>query len=151
MRVASTPSQTVGPYFTIGLGVPQNELVSADASNAVRLTGRVVDGAGDGVPDALVEIWQASAGWGRCATDAEGRYAFTATRPGPVAVLVFARGLLKPVLTRICFPGETDGDPILSAIEDEALRATLVAAERAGAMHFDVHLQGDDQTAFFSL
>jgi protocatechuate 3,4-dioxygenase alpha subunit len=151
MSLEPTPSQTVGPYFTIGLGVPQNELVAADDPNAVRLTGQVLDGAGACVPDALVEIWQASAGWGRCATDADGRYEFTATRPGPVALIVFARGLLKPVLTRVSFPSEADGDPILSAIEDEALRATLVAAERDGALEFDVRLQGDDQTAFFVL
>jgi len=151
MVLEPTPSQTVGPYFTIGLGVPQNELVADDDPRAVRITGRVLDGAGIAVPDALVEIWQATAGWGRCATDADGRYAFVATRPGPIAMLVFARGLLKPVLTRISFPGETGGDRVLAAIEDASLRQTLVAVEADGGLQFDVRLQGDDQTAFFAV
>ena len=51
-----TPSQTVGPYFSMGMTRdPQNELVA----DGIRVTGRVLDGAGEPVPDALVEVWQA--------------------------------------------------------------------------------------------
>jgi protocatechuate 3,4-dioxygenase, alpha subunit len=174
LSLAQTPSQTVGPFFSIGLGVrPQNELVEASTSDAVRLSGSVLDGAGAGVADAMVEIWQADRdggyrdgfGWGRCGTDGSGRFSFVTVKPGAVAdpagwrqaphltVLVFARGLLKPVLTRMYFPDEqpaNDADPVLSALGDEA-RATLVAEPDGDALTFDIRLQGDRQTTFFAL
>ena len=157
----STPSQTVGPFFSLGLCErPQNELVAG----GTRIEGRVLDGAGEPVPDAMVEIWQADEtgayrgdfGWGRCGTDSEGRYSFTTVQPGPVddqaphlVVLVFARGLLKPLLTRMYFPEHGD-DPVLAALEDEE-RQTLVARPDGDALRFDIRLQGDRQTTFFAL
>jgi protocatechuate 3,4-dioxygenase alpha subunit len=116
----------------------------------------------------MVEIWQADAegryrgdfGWGRSGTDEEGRFAFTTVKPGAVdgqaphlVVLVFARGLLKPVLTRMYFPDEAEAnerDAVLGSVPEEQ-RATLVAQARDDALEFDVHLQGDRQTAFFAL
>jgi protocatechuate 3,4-dioxygenase alpha subunit len=116
----------------------------------------------------MVEIWQADAegryrgdfGWGRSGTDAEGRFAFTTVKPGAVdgqaphvVVLVFARGLLKPVLTRMYFPDEAEAnerDAVLGAVPEEQ-RATLVAHARDDVLEFDVRLQGDRQTAFFAL
>jgi protocatechuate 3,4-dioxygenase alpha subunit len=170
MTFAPTPSQTVGPFFSIGLCErPSGELVSRDAEGAIEITGRVLDGAGEPLPDALVEIWQADAegthrggfGWGRCGTDAGGEFRFVTIRPGRVAgqaphvtVLVFARGLLKPVLTRMYFPDETaanDADPVLAGVGDPVARASLIAAGEGGRFRFDVHLQGDLQTAFFEL
>ena len=66
-------------------------------------------------------------------------------------MLVFARGLLKPVLTRIYFPDEDNAnDAILASVPVED-RATLVARARDDALEFDVHLQGDRQTVFFAL
>ena len=90
-----TPSQTVGPFFTLGLRdhpCPDGPL---------ELEGRVLDGAGVGVPDALVEIWSPDTGWGRCGTDPEGRYSFRISETPHVDVQVFARGLLKQVRTRV--------------------------------------------------
>lgn len=165
MTLEPTPSQTVGPFFRLGLCERlYSEVV---AGGAVRIEGRVLDGAGDPVPDALVEIWQADEtgtyrgdfGWGRCGTEADGRYAFTTVKPGAVegqaphlVVLVFARGLLKPVLTRMYFPDDPhDGEPVLSALAHEE-RETLVAeGGDDGVLRFDVRLQGDRQTAFFAL
>jgi protocatechuate 3,4-dioxygenase alpha subunit len=70
-----------------------------------------------------------------------------------LSVLCFARGLLKPVLTRIYFPDETaanGADPLLRALADGE-RATLVAEPAGhGAYRFDIRLQGDDQTVFFT-
>ena len=155
-----TPSQTVGPYFALGLA-PRT------GSGAIRLQGRVLDGAGEPVPDALVELWQADAegryrgdfGWARSGTDAEGRYAFEIVKPGPVGgqaphltMLVFARGLLKPVLTRMYFPDEEDAnaaDRVLQGAGEG--QASLVARSLDGALEFDVRLQGDDQTVFFAV
>jgi len=109
-----TPSQTVGPFFHYGLTPGQayaNVPVSADGrvaapgtpGEAIVLTGRVIDGAGDPVPDAMLEIWQADAegryahprdgrgrqsnsflGFGRSDTTAEGVYRFDTVKPGRV-------------------------------------------------------------------
>jgi protocatechuate 3,4-dioxygenase, alpha subunit len=105
MRLGRTPSQTVGPYFTIGLcREQQNEVVPG---GSVRVVGRVLDGNGEPVNDALIELWQPE-GWGRCGTDAEGRFEFITARPadGYADVMVFARGLLKHLVTRCDFGDE---------------------------------------------
>jgi protocatechuate 3,4-dioxygenase alpha subunit len=160
-----TPSQTVGPFFYFGLCErPAAEL----ARDGIRIEGRVLDGAAEPVLDAMVEIWQADEtgtyrddwGWARCGTDAQGRFAFTTVKPGPVdggaphlAVQVFARGLLKQVLTRIYFADEEDAnarDPVLSSLSDDD-RATLLAVRDADRYVFDVRLQGDRQTVFFDV
>ena len=116
-----TPSQTVGPFFAYGL-TPEgrcdwkpndiyrwketvgDNLVTPDASGErIRLTGRVFDGDGVLVVDAMIEIWQADAqgryaggrdsearpntafkGFGRSATDKDGVYGFETIKPGAV-------------------------------------------------------------------
>lgn len=106
MELGLTPAQTVGPFFEFSLlATPQSELVPPSAPDALRIEGRVFDGAGDPVNDALVEIWQAGpsgryahpadrreelpleagfTGFGRCGTDDEGRFSFVTVKPGPV-------------------------------------------------------------------
>ena len=147
-----TPSQTVGPFFAIGLcRETQNEVVTG---GSVRVVGRVQDGAGDPVPDAVVELWQEGDGggtsWGRCGTDAEGRFEFVTERPpdGVADVIVFARGLLKHLVTRCYFPGASD--EVLEALEPEK-RETLLARADNGALRFDIRLQGERQTVFFAV
>ncbi len=112
-------------------------------------------------------------GFGRACTDPDGRYWFRTIVPGPVAsgaggaaaqaphvnVSVFARGLLKRVVTRIYLSdhaSENARDPVLLSIADEAARRTLVARreEHEGGVpvyRFDVVLQGEGETAFFAL
>ena len=104
--LGTTPSQTVGPFFSFSLlATPQSQLVPADTPDAVRIEGRVLDGEGAPVSDAMIEIWQAGrsgryphpadaradltldpgfTGFGRCGTDEEGRYSFVTVKPGPV-------------------------------------------------------------------
>jgi protocatechuate 3,4-dioxygenase alpha subunit len=108
-----TPSQTVGPFFAFGLtpgreypwhGIVGNNLVTPDASGErIRIVGRVTDGDGSSINDAMIEIWQADAagryahpadkralpnasfkGFGRIGTDGEGRYSFDTIKPGAV-------------------------------------------------------------------
>ena len=171
--LATTPSQTVGPYFRIGLCErPAAEVVSQGAPEAFQLRGRVLDGAGEPVSDALVEVWTADAegryradfGWGRCGTDEQGRYAFSLAKPGRVpdsagglqaphvSLLVFARGLLKPILTRMYVPDEDANreDRVLQAVDPDR-RATLVAVPAAGELELDVRLQGERETVFFAV
>jgi protocatechuate 3,4-dioxygenase, alpha subunit len=185
---ALTPSQTIGPFLHIEVPYGgEEQLVEPNHPGAIRLLGRVTDGDGEAVDDALVEIWQANAagryahpeddrndvpledgftGFGRCATDSEGRFEFLTVKPGPVPgpddrrqaphidVSVFARGLLNRLVTRIYFPDEADAnaeDPVLSLIEDEAERRTLIARQEDGALRFDIRLQGDGETTFFAI
>jgi protocatechuate 3,4-dioxygenase, alpha subunit len=105
-------------------------------------------------------------GFGRATTDDQGRYELVTVKPGPVPgpngqpqaphidVSVFARGLLKRLVTRVYFPDEAEAnaaDAILSAIEDPDARATLVAVEEDGGLRFDINLQGDRETTFFAV
>ena len=179
MTPEPTPSQTVGPFFHDALlAENQTHLVSPDHPSAIRISGTIYDGAGDPVPDALLEIWQADtdgqhsrpgdefSGFGRCGTDADGRFGFVTVKPGPVvgpdggfqaphiAVSVFARGLLKHLVTRIYFPEEPEAnasDTVLESVEDPEFRDTLVARAENGGYVFDVHLQGEQQTVFFDI
>lgn len=168
MALPATPPQTIGPFFHFGLDVPGTErLVAPDDPGALRIEGRVLDGAGDPVGDALIEVWDASGGrFGRCATDPDGRYHFLTVKPsaGPTGegtreaphlnVSVFARGLLDRLVTRIYFPDEeaaNAADPVLSMVADPRARDTLVARAEAGSLRFDIHLQGERETVFFAL
>ncbi|BBY67887.1 MULTISPECIES: protocatechuate 3,4-dioxygenase subunit alpha [Mycobacterium] len=99
-------------------------------------------------------------GWGRCATDDAGRYAFTTLTPGSVidgrppffALTVFARGLLNRLFTRAYLPGaDPDADPLLAAVPAERLETLLCVAENDGAAYrFDIHLQGLAETVFLA-
>ncbi len=161
MSLPRTPSQTVGPYYSIGLArAPQNELAPLADPATVRLVGQLLDGQGTPVDDGMVELWDpAGRRWGRSSTDSEGRFSFAVTKPGPPEgqaprfdAFVFARGLLQHQLTRIYFPDEPEAnaaDPVLSALDEDA-RATLVAEHEDGALRFDIRLQGDHQTVFFA-
>jgi protocatechuate 3,4-dioxygenase, alpha subunit len=193
MRLVPTASQTAGPFFRFGLDRPEwTDLTSGGKAQGelIRLEGAVLDGDGAAVPDALLEIWQANAagryrhaedqqekpldphfrGFGRCCTDAAGRYHFTTIRPGAVPgrgnslqaphinLRVFARGLLKHVTTRVYFPAEplNRNDPVLALVEDPARQKTLMGNEggrdgTAKVYRFDVVLQGQNETVFFDI
>ena len=173
--MTTTPSQTVGPCFSIELPYSDGPHVVAEGTEgAIWLRGRVIDGAGDPVPDALVESWSADPdgrfggdfrGFGRSGTDEEGRWAIFTLKPGVVRASgeaeqaphvdlnVFARGLLHQVVTRLYFADEAQAnaaDPVLAGLDDEA-RATLVAARTNDGYELDIHLQGPHETTFFAV
>ena len=162
-----TPPQTVGPFFSIGLPWPDGPAVAEPGSDGViALRGAVLDGEGAPVPDALIETWQTdpappARGFGRCPTDAQGRWQIVTRKPAAtggeaphVAVAVFARGLLHRLATRVYFadePSANAADPVLAALGEHE-RATLLAEpDGRGGYTFDIHLQGDHETAFFAL
>ena len=106
MSLQATTWQTVGPYFHIGLGhLDSNRIAAPDQGGEhFTISGRVLDGIGQPIPDAVIEIWQADgngeypvvegssaagkalafSGFGRILTDDHGRFSFTTIRPGPV-------------------------------------------------------------------
>lgn len=157
MTLPPTPSQTVGPYYSIGLcRRPLDEL----PAGGIRLHGRLLDGAGEPI-DGLVELFDPVARrWARRGTDAEGRFEFTLAKPerhGPDAprleAHVFGRGILRHQWTRIYFPDETEAnaaDPVLSALSEDE-RATLVAEPDGDALRFDIRMQGARATVFFAV
>ncbi|HTO05883.1 MAG TPA: protocatechuate 3,4-dioxygenase subunit alpha [Myxococcota bacterium] len=169
MKSRVTPAQTIGPFFHGLLGATENA-GGAAGPGTLALRGRVLDGAGAPVSDALLELWQTDGRewrFARAASDAAGEYRFATRklagaplydgRPqAPHADLsVFARGLLHRLVTRVYFPDEAEAnarDPLLASIADPALRARLVArADGEGALRFDVVLQGELETPFLDV
>ena len=177
--VGQTPSQTVGPFFGYALPYAGGPDVRAPwQPDAIRLHGTVFDGAGDPIPDAILEIWGADAagrpptergsldrdqhgfaGFGRAAVDRDGHYSFTTVKPGParegsapyLLVTVFARGVLHHLFTRAYFgdePSANAADPLLARV-DPSRRGTLIAEPDAPRSYrFDIRLQGDGETVF---
>lgn len=174
MARKQTPSQTVGPFFAYGMtpaqyGYPMASIASgaiADETTEgerIRVEGRIFDGAGAPVPDAVVEVWQADAqghyahpadargrnvpfkGFGRfgTGTDPEQRFVFETIKPGPLGdgqaphlnLVVFMRGLTNHVYTRLYFGDEAEANAAdpVLAKVPEARRGTLIAERREGA------------------
>lgn len=192
-RLKESPSQTAGPYVHIGLtpnfcgitGIYDTDLgieMVNDTTKGERITleGRIFDGSGALIKDALVEIWQADAdgiyqerasssffGWGRAAADADtGIFRFETVKPGPVAfpdgrsqaphisVWIVARGINLGLSTRIYFEDEAQAnasDPVLSRMDLQDRVTTLIAKGDGGKYTHDIHLQGPQETVFFDI
>ncbi len=184
-RLGTTPSSTVGPYLAIGLSWDDGEWAAAEGTpGGFWIRGRVLDGNGDAVRDALVETWQADPdgrfaspedprgassypgfrGYARAQTVRGGFQVFT-LRPGRVPdgegglqaphvdVSVFARGLLDRVVTRVYLADEAQAnaeDVVLRGLPEDR-RGTLLATPTGDGYRFDVHLQGEHETVFFSV
>jgi protocatechuate 3,4-dioxygenase alpha subunit len=141
MALQLTPSQTVGPYYSIGMTWEDGAfVVPAGEVGAFWLRGRVFDGDGEPIPDAVIETWQADRdgrynhpddprgaangfrGFARAPTAKDGTFAIHTVKPGPVpgpggalqaphlAMSVFARGLLNRVVTRVYFADEAEAN-----------------------------------------
>ena len=183
-----TPFQTIGPYFQVMLrDTPRGSgsLVSDNArGQRIAIDGTVYDGAHVPVLDALIEIWQADAdgryrhpddprsesadqafdGYGRAATDEDGRFRFETVKPGSVdgpdgkpqaphvLVSILARGVLTRYWTRMYFEDETEAngkDAILQLVP-AARRDTLLGRKTGdGTYRFDLVIQGPRETVFF--
>ncbi len=160
-RRIPTPSQTVGPFFGIGLPFEgDSAAVSNSSEEAIRVEGQMLDGSGEPVPDGLVEVWSGGV-FARCRTDLEGAFHFIVTKPTPEAeddaphlnIYVFARGLLRNLATRMYFPDEAEAnmqDRVLGQV-DPRRRETLIAKSDDGVLRFDIRLQGESETVFFQL
>jgi protocatechuate 3,4-dioxygenase, alpha subunit len=159
----ATSSLTVGPFFHVGpmktdrLG----RMVSGDApGERIDLDIRVLDGDGEPVNDAMIELLQRGVGFGRLATSSSGSCRFETVRPASdpteaphINVCLFARGLLRHLYTRIYFAGDPslDRDPLLSIVP-AVRRPTLLARRSADrTWEFVIRLQGPDETVFFDV
>lgn len=158
---ALTPFQTVGPYLRLGFVTTLGRMTRPGGGAPIVVTGRLLDGAGAGVPDGVLEFW--APGFdaiGRALTEADGTYRLDAQRPEAhgggaphFAVRVLARGVLTECVTRVYFADDpaTAADPVLRLVP-EARRSTLLAQPGAdAAYHLDVILQGAGETVFFDL
>ncbi len=162
-----TPSQTVGPFFAYGLTpelygrtpIAGGRLVGPEVPGEhIVFAGRLLDGEGAPVPDAMIELWQADSkgrfahplgggeadfhGFGRVGTDEAGGFRFVTVKPGPVpaadggrqaphlSLIVTARGLLVHLYTRVYFADEVEANAAdpVLALVPEERRATLIAA-----------------------
>ena len=146
MSLPRTPSQTVGPYYSIGLcRRADNEL----ASDGIELRGTLYDGQGEPIPDGMIEVWDPTArAWGRCGTaDEAGTFRFRVSRDASVLeAFVFARGLLRHERTRVYL---REGDDDVWNALDGPQRERLLARREGDALVFDIRMQGEDATVFF--
>jgi protocatechuate 3,4-dioxygenase, alpha subunit len=187
MSLQATTWQTIGPFFQIGFAwLYRGNLAGPEVSGErVEISGRILDGDGQPVPDGIIETWQANSlgkyahpddplqkeveagftGFGRIATDEEGRFRFATIKPGRVpgphgslqaphiTVSVFTRGLMRRLTTRIYFPDDASNDEDFAlGLVEVGRRRTLIARkidERPGTLEWNVVLQGDGETVFF--
>jgi protocatechuate 3,4-dioxygenase alpha subunit len=146
VSLARTPSQTVGPFYSIGLcRRSDNQLDPA----GIELRGTLYDGQGDPIPDGMIELWDATARrWGRCGTAEEaGGFRFRVPQDAHVLeVFVFARGMLWHERTRVYL--REGSDDLWDALDDSQ-RARLLAQRDGDALVFDIRMQGEGATVFF--
>ena len=152
-----------------------------DGGTPIIIRGQVFDGNGEAVRDAVLEIWQADSqgryargddgantGFGGFARVGTGTlpghvYEFHTVKPGAIGdgqaphitVVLFMRGLLNHVYTRIYFADEADAnrlDPVLASLDDDRWQTLIARKETSGdgnAYRFDIHMQGERETVFF--
>jgi protocatechuate 3,4-dioxygenase, alpha subunit len=175
---SATGSQTIGPFWHLIEHPEWADLTRFGiAGEPITLIGSVVDGDGNAVTDAAVELWQADPpadqlfpGFGRCRTDHRGEFRFVTVKPGPLpgrgnaqqaphfAIALHARGLLKALLTRAYFAGEplNETDPLLSSVDDPKRRATMIARHQGeDRWRIDIRLQrgpgAETETVFLDI
>ena len=188
-RLLPTAELTLGPFFPpryVDGGA--NDLTRLEGrparGEAIEIHGRVTQEDGAPMDNLVLEIWQADCtgifrdavdprhadadpnffGWGRAATDKEGRYHFRTIKPGSYAmadgtiraphvnVLILSSGLMRQLQTVLFFDGEAgnDADPMLAAVRPAELRRRLIARREGGVRYrFDVRLRGEGETPFF--
>lgn len=180
-KLIPASSQTVGPFFRIGLEnvIDRAAERNGQAAGIVAIHGRVLDCDGVPVSDALLEFWSPACaapnesadsapaaipdGFGRAATDQDGNYSVILRRPSSngmeggrgqaphFLVLLFARGLLRHLISRVYFDAEpaNESDSVLLTIPAERRRTLVAQSAGEAAYRWDVILQGTEETVFF--
>jgi protocatechuate 3,4-dioxygenase alpha subunit len=170
-RLVPTGEMTLGPFFPREFGQGANDLTACEGKPAkgeiIEITGRVTQGDGAPLDNAILEIWQADSrgrfdnpefcGWGRAATDGDGVYRFRTILPGAYAgraphvnFLVLFSGLMRQLQTVMFFEGDNGNDPVFNAVTPALLRERLVAKSAGrNSFRFDIRLRGEGETPFF--
>jgi protocatechuate 3,4-dioxygenase, alpha subunit len=180
-KLVPTSSQTVGPFFRIGLDYLMDSSSSPEPASRSTITirGQVLDRDRAPVSDAMLEFWNASdagaavnantppadspSGFRRAATDADGSFCVQINKPAAIEgggaaqaphllVLVFARGLLRHLISRVYFDGEPGNgtDPVLCVIPADRRHTLIAQGDGENAFRWSVILQGTDETVFFA-
>ena len=160
-----TPFQTAGPFLDLGLRVGVATAVNGVAGS-IAIRGRLIDGAGAGIPDGVVECWHPGlAAMGRSLTDRGGAFTLTTTRPEEVAapdgsmqaphlaIRVLGRGILTQYITRLYFPDDprNASDPVLNLVPHDRRQTLIAIGDGEGKYRFDIILQGSGETVFFDV
>jgi protocatechuate 3,4-dioxygenase alpha subunit len=174
-KLTPTGEATLGPFFPpryVDEGA--NDLTKLEGraakGEAIEISGRVTQEDGAPLDNLVIEIWQADSqgiyrhpadprhaqadldflGWGRAATDKDGRYRFRTIRPGAPAgraphinFMIMYSGLMRILKTTLFF--DLSSDPVLSSVPQE--RQKLLVAK--GSYEFNIRLRGKDETPFF--
>ena len=172
-RLVPTGEMTLGPFFPREFGQGASDLTVLDNrkidGEIIEITGRVTQGDGAPLDNAILEVWQANPqgrfddpgflGWGRAATDSSGIYRFRTVRPGAyegraphVNLLIVFSGLMRQLQTVMFFEGEkgNEVDPVLAAVQPASLRQRLVSKrQEKNTYRFDIRLRGEGETPFF--
>ena len=149
-----TPFQTVGPYWSIGLRVGLEPLAADHAGARVRVRGRLIDGAGAGIPDGILEWWHPGLpGVQRSTTEDAGSFLIETIRAPYIAVRVLGRGIQTQYLTRLYFADDPDtvSDPVLKLVPEHRRHTLLAQPTAAGEYSFNVVVQGENETVFFDI
>ena len=171
-----TPSQTVGPFYGYALPVPGGgDMAPVGADDVITVHGRVYDGAGEPVPDALLEFWQPDpsgdlsgapgtmrrdpvngavlgrrgtdfTGFGRVPTDADGGWTLRTLVPGNGYISVCL--FARGLLHHLYTRIYLRGDAFLDSLPEHRRQTLVATAERDGVYRFDIHLQGEKETTF---
>jgi len=189
-KLKQTPSQTVGPFFSYVLTPEQSGydfksvvspiLATEDTpGEKITLRGKIYDGNGDIIRDAMIEIWQAGAdgkyispetspsgniftGFGRCDSKTNAEFYFETIKPGSIAnghaphinMIVFMRGMLSHAFTRVYFADEMNAnvqDIVYCSVPEERRYTLITSKDEDGNYQFDLHMQGDNETVFFDV
>ena len=152
MKLIATASQTVGPFFSIGLAHLHQDSTEINSVDAQTITGIVVDGDGQPIPDCVLEFWTASS-FARVPTSVDGKYSVSVEAGTTCCeVLLFMRGLLKSVYTRVYLSEAAEArDEVTSNLVPRDRVGTLIAQPGSAAKQFvwNVNMQGDNETVFF--
>jgi protocatechuate 3,4-dioxygenase, alpha subunit len=177
-KLMQTPSQTLGPFFAYGLTPEQynydfKSIVDGTMINEslegerITIIGRIIDGQGASVSDAMIEFWHADRkAFGRqgTGTNPQNQFIFTTIKPVGtegvatlINIIITMRGLLSHLYTRLYFSDETKAnaqDAVLKSVPKER-RKTLIAEKKIvngqTVYEFNIYLQGDLETVFFDV
>ncbi len=149
-----TPFQTVGPYWSLGLRAGFDAPAVAHPGVRVVIRGRLIDGAGAGIPDGILEWWHSGLpSIQRSTTENGGSFVIETIKAPHIALRVLGRGILTQYVTRLYFADDPDAatDPVLKLVPQDRRHTLLAQLTAAGEYAFDVIVQGENETVFFDI